>query len=131
MADNTTLSKNVSDIVEKVEKLSLLEVSELVKALEEKFGVSAAAPVMMAAAGGAAAAPAEEKTEFTVMLMGAGANKIASIKAVREIKPELGLAEAKAFVEAAPKAVLENVKKEVAEEAKKKLTDAGATVELK
>ncbi|HAV15622.1 MAG TPA: 50S ribosomal protein L7/L12 [Candidatus Pacebacteria bacterium] len=131
MADNTTLSKNVSDIVEKVEKLSLLEVSELVKALEEKFGVSAAAPVMMAAAGGTAAAPVEEKTEFTVMLMGAGANKIASIKAVREIKPELGLAEAKAFVEAAPKAVLENVKKEVAEEAKKKLTDAGATVELK
>ncbi len=131
MADNTTLSKNVSDIVEKVEKLSLLEVSELVKALEEKFGVSAAAPVMMAAAGGATAAPAEEKTEFTVMLTGAGANKIAAIKAVREIKPELGLAEAKAFDEAAPKAVLENVKKEVAEEAKKKLTDAGATVELK
>src|SRR3989344_5062680 len=125
MADNTTLSKNVSDIVEKVEKLSLLEVSELVKALEEKFGVSAAAPMMMAGAGAgaAAAAPVEEKTEFTVILTGAGANKIAAIKAVREIKPELGLAEAKAFVEAAPKAVLENVKKEVAEEAKKKLTD--------
>ena len=132
MADNTKLSAHVSDIVEKVEKLSLLEVSELVKALEEKFGVSAAAPVMVAGAvGGAATAPVEEKTEFTVMLMGAGANKIASIKAVREIKPELGLAEAKTFVEAAPKAVLENVKKEVAEEAKKKLTDAGATVELK
>ncbi len=132
MADTANLSANVQDIVEKVEKLSLLEVSELVKALEEKFGVSAAAPMMMAgAATGAAAAPAEEKTEFTVMLTGAGANKIAVIKAVREIKPELGLAEAKAFVESAPKAVVENVKKEVAEETKKKLTDAGATVELK
>jgi len=131
MADTTT-SATVQDIVEKVEKLSLLEVSELVKALEDKFGVSAAAPMMMGAMpGAAAAAPAEEKTEFTVMLTGAGANKIAVIKAVREIKPELGLAEAKAFVEAAPKAVVENVKKEVSEEVKKKLTDAGATVEVK
>ena len=129
MAD---LSAKVQKIVDSVSELSLLEVSELVKALEEKFGVSAAAPMMMGAMpGAAAAAPAEEKTEFTVMLTGAGANKIAAIKAVREIKPELGLAEAKAFVESAPKAVLENVKKEVAEEAKKKLTDAGATVELK
>lgn len=125
-------SANVQTIVDAVEKLSLLEVSELVKALEEKFGVSAAAPMMMGAMpGAAAAAPAEEKTEYTVMLATAGANKIGVIKAVREIKPELGLAEAKAFVESAPKALIENVKKEVAEEAKKKLEAAGATVELK
>lgn len=123
---------NVQTIVDAVEKLSLLEVSELVKALEEKFGVSAAAPMMMGAMpSAAAAAPAEEKTEFTVMLATAGANKIGVIKAVREIKPELGLAEAKTFVESAPKALIENVKKEVADEAKKKLEAAGATVELK
>ena len=123
---------NVQTIVDAVEKLSLLEVSELVKALEEKFGVSAAAPMMMGAMpGAAAAAPVEEKTEFTVMLVTAGANKIGAIKAVRELKPELGLAEAKTFVESAPKALMENVKKEVAEEAKKKLEAAGATVELK
>lgn len=124
---------NVQTIVEAVEKLSLLEVSELVKALEEKFGVSAAAPVMMAGAGAgaAAAAPAEEKTEFTVVVATAGANKIGVIKAVRELKPELGLAEAKAFTESLPKPILENVKKEVADEAKKKLEAAGATVELK
>ena len=127
-----SMSASIQELVEKIEKLSLLEVAELVKALEDKFGVSAAAPVMMAgAAPAAAAAPAEEKTEFTVMVMSAGANKIGAIKAVREIKPELGLAQAKEFVEAAPKAILENVKKEVAEEAKKKLTDAGCTVELK
>ena len=125
-------SANVQTIVEAVEKLSLLEVSELVKALEEKFGVSAAAPMMMGAMPGAvAAAPVEEKTEFTVMMVTAGANKIGVIKAVREIKPELGLAEAKAFVESAPKALLENVKKEVAEDAKKKLEASGATIELK
>jgi len=128
----STMSASVQELVEKIEKLSLLEVAELVKALEEKFGVSAAAPVMMAgAAPAAAAAPAEEKTEFTVMVTGAGANKIGAIKAVREIKTELGLAQAKEFVESLPKAILENVKKEVAEEAKKKLTDAGCTVELK
>lgn len=128
----STMSASVQELVEKIEKLSLLEVAELVKALEEKFGVSAAAPVMMAgAAPSAAAAPAEEKTEFTVMVTGAGANKIGAIKAVREIKTELGLAQAKEFVESLPKAILENVKKEVAEEAKKKLTDAGCTVELK
>lgn len=127
----STMSASVQELVEKIEKLSLLEVAELVKALEEKFGVSAAAPVMMAgAAPAAAAAPAEEKTEFTVMVTGAGANKIGAIKAVREIKTELGLAQAKEFVESLPKAILENVKKEVAEEAKKKLTDAGCTVEL-
>ena len=129
MADT---SANVQKIVESVEKLSLIEVSELVKALEDKFGVSAAAPMMMGAMPGAvAAAPAEEKTEFTVMVTVAGANKIGVIKAVREIKPELGLAEAKAFAETLPKMILENVKKEVADEAKKKLETAGATVELK
>lgn len=129
MADT---SANVQKIVESVEKLSLIEVSELVKALEDKFGVSAAAPMMMGAMPGAAAvAPAEEKTEFTVMVTVAGANKIGVIKAVREIKPELGLAEAKAFAESLPKMILENVKKEVADEAKKKLETAGATVELK
>lgn len=132
MADEKTLPAAVQQIVDSVEKLSLLEVSQLVKALEEKFGVSAA-PVMMGGmpAAGADAAPAEEKTEFTVMITDAGSNKIAAIKAVRELKPELGLAEAKAFVESVPKAVLEDVKKEVAEEAKAKLTEAGAVVELK
>lgn len=129
MADTTA---NVQKIVESVEKLSLIEVSELVKALEDKFGVSAAAPMMMGTMPGAAtAAPAEEKTEFTVMVTVAGANKIGVIKAIREIKPELGLAEAKAFAESLPKMILENVKKEVADEAKKKLEAAGATVELK
>lgn len=123
---------NVQKIVESVEKLSLIEVSELVKALEDKFGVSAAAPMMMSAMPGAAtAAPAEEKTEFTVMVTVAGANKIGVIKAIREIKPELGLAEAKAFAESLPKMILENVKKEVADEVKKKLETVGATVELK
>ena len=131
MADT---SANVQKIVESVEKLSLLEVSELGKALEDKFGVSAAVPMMMGAmpgAAGAAVAAAEEKTEFTVMVTVAGANKIGVIKAVREIKPELGLAEAKAFAESLPKMILENVKKEAADEAKKKLEAAGATVELK
>jgi large subunit ribosomal protein L7/L12 len=122
------------DLVEKIEKLTVLELAELVKVLEEKFGVSAAAPVMMGAmpaAGGAAAEPAEEKTSFDVVLAGAGAQKINVIKAVREIKPELGLKEAKDLVEAAPKELLKGVKKEVAEEAKAKLEAAGATVEVK
>lgn len=122
---------NIQTIVEEIEKLSLLEVAELVKALEDKFGVSAAAPVMMAGAAGAAAAPAEEKTEFTVVLKAAGDKKLEVIKAVRLIKPELGLGEAKTFVESAPKNVLENVKKEVADDAKAKLEAAGAQVELK
>lgn len=123
----------VTKIIESVEKLSVLELSELVKALEDKFGVSAAAPMMVAgpAAAGAAAAPAEEKTEFDVVLTNAGANKISVIKAVRELNQSLGLKEAKDLVEAAPKTLLEGVKKEAAEEAKKKLTDAGAQVELK
>lgn len=132
MADS--LSKPVQDILDGVKKLSLVEVSELVKALEEEFGVSAAAPMMMGtmpAAGGAAAAPAEEQTEFDVILKDAGANKIGAIKAVRTLKPELGLGEAKAFVEATPKKVLEGAKKEDAEAAKKALEEAGCVVELK
>ncbi len=126
------MSESVQSVVEAVKKLSLMEVSELVKALEEEFGVSAA-PVMMAgaAAGAPAAAAAEEKTEFDVVLAGAGANKIAVIKAVRTLKPDLGLAEAKAFVESAPKVMLEGVKKDVADNAKKVLEEAGAAVELK
>lgn len=124
----------VQTIVDAVKELSLMEVSELVKALETEFGVSAA-PVMMAGAmpagAGGAAAAAEEKTEFDVVLTSGGANKIGAIKAVRTLKPELGLAEAKAFVEAAPKTLLEGVKKDVAENAKKVLEEAGATVELK
>jgi large subunit ribosomal protein L7/L12 len=132
--DTTQLSDKVQKIVDAVSELSLMEVSELVKALEDKFGVSAAAPMMMGAmpaAGGAAAAPAEEQTEFTVVLKDAGANKIGAIKAVRTLKPELGLGEAKAFVEGAPQNVLENVKKEDAEAAKKTLEEAGCVVELK
>ncbi len=126
------MSESVQSIVEAVKKLSLMEVSELVKALEEEFGVSAA-PVMMAggAAPAAAGEAAAEKTEFDVVLTNGGANKIAAIKAVRTLKPDLGLAEAKTFVESAPKVVLEGVKKDVAENAKKALEEAGAQVELK
>jgi large subunit ribosomal protein L7/L12 len=122
---------DINKMVEEIGTLTLTEVAELVKALEDKFGVSAAAPMMMAGAAGAAAAPAEEKTEFTVVLKAAGDKKLEVIKAVRLIKPELGLGEAKAFVESAPKDVVVDVKKEVAEDAKKKLEDAGATVEMK
>ncbi len=134
MADETTqVSEKVQKIVDAVKELSLMEVSELVKALETTFGVSAAAPMMMAgaAAGGAAAAPAEEQTEFDVILKDAGSNKIGAIKAVRTLKPELGLGEAKAFVEATPKTVLEGAKKEDAEAAKKALEEAGCVVEMK
>ncbi|HEV7553393.1 MAG TPA: 50S ribosomal protein L7/L12 [Candidatus Angelobacter sp.] len=112
--------------------LSLLDAAQLVKKLEERLGVSAAAaaPVMMAGGGAAAAAPAEEKTEFTVVLTGAGANKINVIKAVREVT-SLGLKEAKDLVDGAPKNVKEGVSKEEAETIKKKFVDAGATVEIK
>lgn len=112
--------------------LSLLEAAQLVKALEEKLGVSAAAaaPVVVAGAGAAAAAPAEEKTEFTVVLTAVGANKINVIKAVREVT-SLGLKEAKDLVDGAPKPIKEGVSKEEAETIKKKFTDAGATVEVK
>ena len=118
-------------LVEQIEKLSVLEVAELVKALEEKFGVSAAAPMMAAGAAPAAAAAVEEKDAFDVVLTTCGANKIGVIKAVRELNQTLGLKEAKDLVEAAPKTVIEGAKKEDAEAAKKKLEDAGATVELK
>lgn len=121
---------DITKIIEEIATLSLLEVAELVKAMEEKFGVSAAAPVMMAGAAAPAAA-AEEKTEFTVVLKAAGDKKLEVIKAVRLIKPELGLGEAKTFVESAPKDVLVDVKKEVAQDAKAKLEAAGAQVELK
>lgn len=132
MADEKQLSEKVQKIVDSVSELSLMEVSELVSALEEKFGVSAAAPVMMGAMpAGEAAAPAEEQDEFDVILKDAGSNKIAAIKTVRTLKPELGLGDAKTFVESAPKTVLEGVKKEAAEEAKKALEAAGCVVELK
>ena len=119
------------EIMEAIENMTVLELSELVKAMEEKFGVSAAAPVAVAAVGGAAAgAAAEEKSEFTIMLASAGDKKINVIKAVREATG-LGLKEAKALVDGAPAAVKENVAKAEAEELKKKLEEAGATVELK
>ncbi len=126
---------DINTIADQIQGLTLLEASQLVKMLEERLGVSAAAaaPVMMAGApvaGGAAAAPAEEKTEFTVVLTAAGANKINVIKAVREVT-SLGLKEAKDLVDGAPKPVKEGVSKEEAEAIKKKFTDAGATVEVK
>ncbi|MFO0702785.1 MAG: 50S ribosomal protein L7/L12 [Candidatus Andersenbacteria bacterium] len=119
-------------LVEQLEKMSVLEMSELVKVLEDKFGVSAAAPVAMAAAGapGAGAAAAEEKTEFNVELKEAGAQKIQVIKVVREVTGK-GLKEAKDLVDGAPKVIKENAKKEEAEEIKKKLEAAGAKAELK
>ena len=132
MSEETkALSAKVQKLVDAVKELSLMEVSELVKALEEEFGVSAAAPMMMGAMPAAAAAPAEEQTEFDIILKDAGSNKIGAIKAVRVLKPELGLGEAKTFVESAPKTVLEGVKKEVAEQAKKDLEAAGCVVEMK
>src|SRR5512141_1572912 len=122
---------DLNTIVDQLSGLTVMEAADLVKKLEEKWGVSAAAaPVMMAAAGGAAAAPAEEKTEFTVVLAEAGANKINVIKEVRAITG-LGLKEAKDLVEGAPKEVKAGVPKAEAEELKKKLEAAGAKVQLK
>jgi len=126
---------DINAIAESIQGLTLLEASQLVKLLEEKLGVSAAAAAVAAApaagGGAAAAAPAvEEKTEFTVVLTGAGANKINVIKAVREVT-SLGLTEAKAFVESAPKAVKEGVSKDEAATIKAKLEEAGAKVEIK
>ncbi len=124
---------NLDTLVDELSKLTVLEASELSKLLEEKWGVSAAAPVAVAAAGGAAAAPAEaaeEQTEFTVVLTAGGDKKINVIKEVRAITG-LGLKEAKDLVEAAPKAVKEGVNKQEAADIKKKLEDVGATVELK
>jgi large subunit ribosomal protein L7/L12 len=123
----------IQEIVEKIEKLTLLEASELKKALEEKFGVTAAAPMMMAGmmpAGGAAPAAVEAQTEFNVVLKAAGAQKINVIKVVRAATG-LGLKEAKDLVDGAPKNVKENVSKDEAEKLKKELEEAGATVELK
>ncbi len=121
---------DVKKLVEEIKTMTVLEVSELVKELEETFGVSAAAPVAVAAPVAGAAPAAEEKTEFTVELTEVGANKIAVIKAVREITG-LGLGEAKALVEGAPKAVKENVPTEEAKQLEAKLKEAGATVKLK
>jgi len=123
---------SVESILESIEKLTLIEAAELVKAMEEKFGVSAAAPVAVAAAAPAAAAEggAEEASEVTVVLASAGANKIAVLKEVRAITG-LGLKEAKDLVDGAPKPIKENVKKEEADAMKKQLEAAGATVELK
>lgn len=128
----TAIPEKFQGIVSQIESLSVLDMAELVKILEAKFGVSAAAPVMMAggAAAGAAAEVAEEKTSFDVELTNAGANKIGVIKAVREIT-EKGLKEAKDLVDGAPKIVGEGVEKAKAEEMKKKLEEAGATVALK
>jgi large subunit ribosomal protein L7/L12 len=128
------MSEKVQSIIESIKGLSLLEASELVKGLEETFGVSAAAASVAVAAapaaGGGAAAPAEEKTEFNVILTAVGGNKIGVIKVVREIT-SLGLKEAKDLVEAAPKAIKEGVTKDEAETIKKKFAEAGATVEVK
>ena len=123
---------NLEKIVEDLSALTVLEAAELAKMLEEKWGVSAAAPVAVAAAGGAApAAAAEEKTEFDVVLTSAGDKKINVIKVVRDVVPALGLKEAKDLVEAAPKAIKEGVSKAEADEIKKKFEDVGATIEIK
>jgi len=131
MSDN----KKIEDMLGAIEQMSVLELSNLVKSIEEKFGVTAQAPVAVAAAGGAAAggaaaAPAEEKTTFTVVLASSGANKIQVIKEIRAIT-NLGLKEAKDLVEGAPKTIKEGVSKEEAEDIKKKLEAQGAKVELK
>lgn len=130
-------SEKLTKLAEEISVLSLLEASELVKMLEEKLGVSAAAPVAVAAvagapaAGGAAAAPAEEKTEFEIFLKDAGSQKIPVIKVVREIVSGLGLKEAKDLVESAPTSIKKGATKEEAADAKKKLEEAGASVEIK
>jgi large subunit ribosomal protein L7/L12 len=125
------MSAAQTEILDKISSMTVLELSELIKAMEEKFGVSAAAAVAVAApAGAAAAAPAEEQTEFTVMLTGIGENKVNVIKAVRELTG-LGLKEAKDLVDGAPKPVKEGISKADAEAAKKKLEEAGAKVEIK
>lgn len=131
--ESKPVSKDLEKIIEQIEKLSVIELSDLVHALEDRFGASAAAPVAAASAiqgGTAGSEPVEEQTTFNVILTSGGANKISVIKAVRELVPTLGLKEAKDLVEAAPKPVLEGVNKETAGEAKTKLTTAGGTVEL-
>ena len=123
-------SEKITNILEEIKSLTILELNDLVKAVEEEFGVSAAAPVGVVAAAGAAAPAAEEKTEFDVILASFGSNKLGVIKAVREITG-LGLKDAKDMVEGAPKTVKEGVSKDEAENIKKALTEAGATVEVK
>lgn len=128
---NVEVPAKFKDLVESIEKMTVLDLAELVKLLEDKFGVSAAAPaMMMAAPGAAAAAPAEEKTSFDVEIADAGSNKIGVIKVLREIT-QLGLKEAKDIVDAAPKMLKEGVSKADAEAWKKKLEEAGAKVNLK
>lgn len=125
---------NKDELMQAIEEMSVLELSDLVKALEEKFGVSAAAMAVAAAPAGAPAAdaaPAEEQTVFNVILASTGANKIGVIKAIRELVPTLGLKEAKDLADTAPKEIMSQVNKKTAEEAKEKLTAAGGTVELK
>lgn len=122
---------NREELISAIESMTVLELSELVKALEEKFGVSAAAPVAAAAAPTAAAAPVEEKTEFDVILKEAGSDKIKVIKVVREIVSGLGLKEAKDLVESAPKSIKEGVTKDEAEKIKAKFAEVGATIEIK
>lgn len=123
-------SEKITNILEEIKSLTILELSDLVKAVEEEFGVSAAAPVGVVAAAGASAPAAEEKTEFDIILASFGAKKLDVIKAVREITG-LGLKDAKDLVEAAPKAIKEGVSKDEAEKVKAALTEAGATVEIK
>jgi len=122
---------NHEEFIAEIEKLTVLELNDLVKALEEKFGVSAAAAVVAAPAAGAAAAAVEEKTEFDVILKDAGAEKIKVIKAVREIISGLGLKEAKDMVEGTPKTIKEAVSKEEAEKIKEKFAEVGAVIEIK
>jgi len=122
---------NIAQLAEELGKLTVLEAADLVKKLEEEWGVSAAAPVGVAAGPAADAAPAEEKTEFDVVLSDIGGNKIAVIKAVREVVAGLGLAEAKKLVESAPTPLLQGVSKDAAEAAKKKLDESGAKIEIK
>ncbi len=125
------LSEKLQKLATSIEGLTVIEMADLSKYLEEKFGVSAMPMVAAGAAPAAPAGPAEEKTSFTVVLTAAGENKLGAIKAVREIVPTLGLMEAKKLVETAPQNVIADVKKDVAEDAKKKLEAAGAKVELK
>ena len=124
---------NNAEIISAIESMTILELADLVKEMEEKFGVSAAAPVVVggAVAGGEAAPAEEEKTEFDVVLKEAGAQKLKVIKVVREVKPGLGLKEAKELVDGAPSTLAEGVSKEAAEELKKKMEEVGAVIEIK
>ena len=122
---------NNAEIIAAIEKMTILELADLVKEMEEKFGVSAAAPVVAGAAAAAPAEEVEEKTEFDVILKDAGAKKLAVVKAVREVKPGLGLKEAKDLVDNCPSTLAEGIAKEAAEELKKKMEEAGAVIEIK